>query len=76
VIRRTILARRNAVLRLLEEAAELRLPREEVDLEATADLSTVLLEGAFIAFKTLGEADLWARQVRRSREQLELIFAD
>ena len=64
------------MLRLLEEAAELRLPREEVDLEATADLSTVLLEGAFIAFKTLGEADLWARQVRRSREQLELIFAD
>jgi len=76
VIRRALLAWRTSVLRLLEEAAELRPPRGEVDLEATADLLTVLFEGAFIVSKTLSEPDLVARQVRRYRDHLALMFEE
>lgn len=75
VIRRTLLRWREELVRLLGAAAEARTPAAEVDLEATADLLTVVFEGSFIVSKTLAEADLVARQVRQYRSYLELLFA-
>lgn len=76
VIRDALLRWREAVVRLLREAAEARPPRMEVDMEATADLLTVLFEGSFIVSKTFGEADLVARQIRQYRSYLELLFGE
>lgn len=75
VIRKAILAWREAILKLLREAAEARCPRGDVDLEATADLLTVIFEGSFIVSKGLNDAGVVARQLSRYRDYLAMIFA-
>lgn len=74
VIREALLAWREALLGLLREAAEARAPRGDVDLEATADMLTVIFEGSFIVSKSLDDAGLVARQLGRYRDYLAQIF--
>lgn len=74
VIRRAMLRWRDELRVLVEEAVAAGTPRAEVDPEAMADLLTVVFEGAFILSRTLGEADLVARQLHQYRTYLELLF--
>lgn len=74
VIRQAILTWRRELLTLLQEAAEACPPKGDVDLEATADLLTVMFEGAFIVSRSLDDAGVVARQLGRYRDYLGLIF--
>lgn len=51
-----------------------RSPRREVEADELADMLTVIFEGSFILSKTLSEPEAVARQLRRYRDHLELLF--
>jgi len=61
---------------LLRSAAEERAPRARVDIDALADMITVVFEGAFILSRTLKEPSIFAAQLRLYRSYLELLFAE
>lgn len=60
----------------LREIAEIRPPREAVDLDNLAEMLTVIFEGAFIVSKTTREPQVVAQQLILFRSYLELLFAD
>lgn len=59
---------------MLEAAARRHPPRGRPDLEALADMLTVVLEGAFILSRGLDEPQAVARQLSHFRRYLELRF--
>ena len=58
----------------LEEIAARHPPRQPVDLEALADHVTVVVEGAIILSRALGDRHLMGRQMRLFRDQVKTIF--
>lgn len=60
----------------LREAAQIRPPREDVDLDSLAEMITVVFEGAFIVSKTRREPKVVAAQLQHYRCYLELLFAE
>jgi AcrR family transcriptional regulator len=59
----------------LDEIAGVYAPRPGVDLDALADQVTVIVEGAIIFAKALGDRGLMGRQMRLFRETVKLVFA-
>ena len=59
----------------LDEIAGVYPPRPGVDLDALADQVTVIVEGAIIFAKALGDRGLMGRQMRLFRETVKLVFA-
>ena len=58
----------------LDEIAERHPPREAVDLDALADQVTVIVEGAMIFSKILGQPALMGRQMRLFRQTVKMTF--
>ncbi len=58
----------------LAEVAEAHPPRVEVDLDSLADHFTVVVEGAFIVSRVMGEAAVTRDQLTHLRTYLELLF--
>ena len=58
----------------LDEIAERHPPREAVDLDALADHVTVIVEGAMIFAKILGQPSLMGRQMRLYRQTVKMTF--
>lgn len=65
---------RASMLERLEEVAALHPPRVEVDLASLADMFTVVIEGAFIVSRVMGEARVTAAQLGHLRTYLEVLF--
>ena len=58
----------------LAEIAARHPPREPVDLDILADHVTVVVEGAIILSRALGDRHLMGRQMRLFRDQVKTIF--
>jgi len=58
----------------LREAADKRPPRTDVDLDALADMVTVVFEGAFVVSRSLKGPGVFAAQLRHYRTYLQLLF--
>lgn len=74
LIREAFLLWRDALREKIEAAAAAHPPRMEVDAGSLADALTVVLEGAFVMSKAMGEPQLVAAQLRHYRNYLELLF--
>ncbi len=51
-------------------------PSEDIDLESLADNFIVIIEGAFILAKSLGDPDIVVKQLYHYKHYLELVFAE
>jgi AcrR family transcriptional regulator len=58
----------------LTEIATAHPPRVETDIDALADGLTVIIEGAIIVSKALGDPSVLGRQTRLFRQHIKLIF--
>jgi len=58
----------------LDEIAERHPPQRPVDLDAFADHVTVVVEGAIILSRALGDRTLMGRQLRLYRDQVKAVF--
>ncbi|HJU91206.1 MAG TPA: helix-turn-helix domain-containing protein [Gemmatimonadaceae bacterium] len=58
----------------LRDAVAHRPPRVEVDIDELADMLSVIVEGAYVLGKSLGDSSMLARQLRHYRSYLELVF--
>ena len=72
--RDSVLALRERFGHWLTEIAMRHPPRHPVDLDALADHVTVIVEGAIILSRALGDRGLMGRQMRLFREQVKGIF--
>ncbi|HWT11541.1 MAG TPA: helix-turn-helix domain-containing protein [Allosphingosinicella sp.] len=70
----SVLALRARFARWLEEVAERHPPRTIVDINALADNVTVIVEGAIILSKALGDRTLMGRHTRLFRDHVKFIF--
>lgn len=75
VIQDTMLTWRRRLGAKLADVAQRHPPRRPVDVEALADMMTVVFEGAFILSKTLKEPKAVTAQTLHYRTYLELLFA-
>jgi TetR/AcrR family transcriptional regulator, transcriptional repressor for nem operon len=74
VIERTYLRWRERLGEKLGAVAKRHPPREPVSLRGLADMMTVVLEGAFVVSKTLGERGTVAEHLGHYRRYLTLLF--
>ena len=74
VISDAMLGWRRVVGEKLRAAAERTPPRAEVDLDALADMVTVLFEGAFVVSRSLKGPGVFSAQLRHYRTYLQLLF--
>lgn len=74
VIREAIVGWREALRALLTEVSAQYPPSVPVDLEALADMVTVIFEGAFIVARSMEDRAVVAAQLRQYRTYLELLF--
>jgi TetR/AcrR family transcriptional repressor of nem operon len=58
----------------LDEIAKIYPPRQEVDLEALADMAATLVEGALILGRALKDVSILPRQIQLYRDFLRMIF--
>lgn len=58
-----------------EAIAERYTPREPVDMEALADMATVLVEGGLILGRALQDSSILPRQILVFRDYVRLVFA-
>ena len=72
--RDSVMALRRRFAAWIEELAERYPPRREADLEALADMLTVLVEGAIVLSKALDDKYLMGRQTRIYREHVKAVF--
>jgi AcrR family transcriptional regulator len=70
----SVLALRARFARWLEEIAERHPPRTVVDINALADNVTVIVEGAIILSKALGDRGLMGRHTRLFRDHVKFVF--
>jgi AcrR family transcriptional regulator len=70
----SVLALRARFARWLAEIAERHPPRSLVDINALADNVTVIVEGAIIVSKAVGDRALMGRHTRLFRDHVKLIF--
>jgi TetR/AcrR family transcriptional regulator, transcriptional repressor for nem operon len=70
----SVVALRNRFGGWLSEIAGRHPPRDGVDLEALADHVTVVVEGAIILSRALGDRRLMGRQMRLYRDQVKFVF--
>lgn len=74
VVAGAILEWRGKLGEKLRAAAEKHPPRVPVDLDALADMLTVVFEGSFILSRTLKAPAIFAAQLRLYRTYLEILF--
>lgn len=74
VISEAMLRWRRVVGDKLRAAAEKTPPRADVDLDALADMLTVLFEGAFVVSRSLKGPGVFSAQLRHYRTYLQLLF--
>ena len=74
VIREALLRWRERVADLLRRAALQHPPRVPLDPGEAADMLNVVVEGAYVMSRALGDPALVARQLRHYRRYLELAF--
>ena len=72
--RDSVMALRRRFATWIEEIAERYPPRSEADLEALADMLTVIVEGAIVLSKALDDKYLMGRQTRVYREHVKAVF--
>jgi AcrR family transcriptional regulator len=72
--RESVLALRQRFADWLSEVAESHPPKELIDVNAMADQVTVIVEGAIILSKALGDRHLMGRQMRLFREHVKTVF--
>ena len=72
--RDSVMALRRRFAAWIEEIAERYPPRSEADLEALADMLTVIVEGAIVLSKALDDKYLMGRQTRIYREHVKAVF--
>jgi AcrR family transcriptional regulator len=73
--RQSVLAWRRLFLAELEKVAARYPPRDEVDLEALADMISTVIEGGIIMAKALRDPIVLARQILLQRSYFKLLFA-
>lgn len=76
IVSDTILQWREALVQLLEAVEQHHAPKLPYAKEALADHFTVVMEGAFIVSKALGDASLTSRQLQLYHDYLNLLFED
>jgi TetR/AcrR family transcriptional repressor of nem operon len=74
VIRDAVEAWRDALGAKLRQAAALHPPRARLDVDAVADMLTVIVEGAFVVSRSMTDPALVVDQLRQYRAYLELLF--
>ncbi len=74
VVSEALLGWRRVVGDKLRAAAETTPPRVDVDLDALADMVTVLFEGAFVVSRSLKGPGVFSAQLRHYRTYLQLLF--
>jgi TetR/AcrR family transcriptional repressor of nem operon len=74
VISDAMLSWRRVVGDKLRAAAEKTPPRADVDLDALADMVTVVFEGAFVVSRSLKGPGVFSAQLRHYRTYLQLLF--
>ena len=72
--RESVLALRKRFADWMAEAAGRHPPQAVTDINALADHVTVIVEGAIILSKALGDRHLMGRQMRLFREQVKSVF--
>lgn len=73
--RAAVLGWRRRFRRILDAIASRRPPREEVDLEALADMVSTTVEGGIVLSKALNDPQVLAQQVRLLRTFIKMTFA-
>ena len=74
IVASSILLWRDAITRMIHEAANASNTVLETDAESLADHFIVILEGAFIISKSLNDPGLTVRQLSHYHDYLKLIF--
>jgi TetR/AcrR family transcriptional repressor of nem operon len=74
VISNAMLSWRRVVGDKLRAAANKTPPRADVDLDALADMVTVVFEGAFVVSRSLKGPGIFSAQLRHYRTYLQLLF--
>lgn len=69
-----VLAWRQRFLTMFEEIAEVYPTRDDVDLEALADMVSNTVEGGIVMSKALGEPVVLAKQILLLRSYVKLLF--
>lgn len=69
-----VLAWRSRFLERLRQIAERYPPRQEVDLEALADMASTLVEGGLVLGRTLQDVSILPRQIMLYRELVRSMF--
>lgn len=72
--RDSVMALRRRFASWIAEIAELYPPRSEADVEALADMLTVIVEGAIVLSRALDDKYLMGRQTRIYREHVKAVF--
>jgi TetR/AcrR family transcriptional repressor of nem operon len=72
--RRAVLGWRGRFRAMLDEIARRYPPRDEVDLDALADMVSAVVEGGIVLSKALGEPAALVGQVMLLRSYLKLLF--
>ena len=72
--RQAVLAWRERFLATFEEIAQIYPPRDDVDLEALADMVSSTVEGGIVMSKALGEPPVLAGQILLLRSYVKLLF--
>lgn len=72
--RDSLIAMRKRFAGWLAEIVERYPPRADFDMETMADQVTVVVEGAIILSKALGDRHLMGRQVRMFRDHIKYVF--
>lgn len=72
--RRAVLGWRARFRAMFEEIAALYSPREEVDLDALADMVSTVVEGGIVMSKSLGEPHMIVGQILLLRQFLRQMF--
>lgn len=70
----TILTWRTTMEKLIRDVLEVYDMKNRVELEALADMTTVIFEGAFIVSKALNDPELTAKQLKLLKNYFELLF--
>ena len=73
-IRRGLVLWRERLAEKLRAASAHRAPRVEVDVEALADMLSVVIEGGYVLSRTMNAPGLLAAQLAHYRGYLELLF--
>ncbi|HEY0327376.1 MAG TPA: hypothetical protein VGC46_15530, partial [Allosphingosinicella sp.] len=72
--RESVMALRRRFASWIGEIAEIYPARSEADVEALADMLTVIVEGAIVLSKALDDKYLMGRQTRIYREHVKAVF--